>query len=864
MPPRYTIQTRSKSVPKQPIPALAVTPLPASAPPATVATSGYPDRPTSDKSALSGLHFGRNTGNTYTASKVKGKFVARSPSTMSSLSTASTNTFEVLSDHGDTNTVEEQMTLDLLGLPNDAFDNSPCGDISSSAPPGDASPTKNAPLPPDPIALLARRLAHARPPTPPGTTSGAGSSASDVITVPELGCAQNEDGTLKDEKDILFYNDPDDETPLPPILRSPITTSAGPIPDSTMSPVGTGSPFLMPIASAAPTSAVGNSAPGLSPPDTTSLSTAPTTADAPGAAMLTPATDPPLAPTTTVPPAPPASPPVAPKDVLAPAPPDAPPHAPADAQLPPPTSPADIPLPTSPTPLTGAPPPPPKPSFTKDVHPLPHTACDRHWTDQPGRTIPRAFPPLPQTISLAAANQPTAGVPTAGPGTTQPVPTVQAVPPLGVQQPPVAAAQPPIQQPPVMQAAGQTPNTGAAGTAAAQFIPAAAAIALHAVPLPLFCPVPADVPGLHTPDQVTTFDNVSPTHLSKWNALTGGKLLVYEWNGKPHSLDSTTVEDLKAAIARITGTVPLVGPPVAANPNSCAAPFMYLVRGLSNAATQRLLDGHVWNVVGGQTFFAVPYDTPSPSFLFTLDGLSFTADDGVEVANLVVEVIHGDQTAQTLLALNHDAYPPTADADAMAHFAATVRVTPILLKNAGGRERVGLCPLPKLPGWYTKPAAPSSSNNASSSGNGGSGNGSGGRARGPRNNGNNQSGRNRGRNDHGEDRGPPTTRAPSEGGREFSGGLPLPPATDEGARRSQRIHNRATLPQDQARQHRNAPPVGNAPTETDLPNAPSRRRNQRPNRARAPANRVPTDEELAPAFLNRKRERQQINNPKIG
>ena len=41
----------------------------------------------------------------------------------------------------------------------------------------------------------------------------------------EENCALNADGTLKDAKDIQFFNDLDDDVPLPPV------TSDGPAPD---------------------------------------------------------------------------------------------------------------------------------------------------------------------------------------------------------------------------------------------------------------------------------------------------------------------------------------------------------------------------------------------------------------------------------------------------------------------------------------------------------------------------------------------------------------------------------------------------------------------------------------------------------
>ncbi|KAJ7712399.1 hypothetical protein DFH07DRAFT_786020 [Mycena maculata] len=851
MPPRYNVQTRSKSIPKQPLPTLAVTPLPASASPDAVATSGYPDRP---KTALSGLHFGRNTGNTYTASKVEGKSAARAPSTTSSFSTASSNAFDALTDLDDTNTVEEQMTLDLLGLPSNAFVDSPGGDISSSVPPGDVSPPKDIPPPTDPIALLARHLARPRPSTPPGTTSGAGSSASGTDPSPELGCTQNTDGLLRDAADIQFFLNPDDDTPMPAVPRAPTSTSTVPPPGTPTTFVTSGaaanpSAFLAPTASATPASAAGPGVLNLGAQDTniaeavaaagrarqaraaaTPLPASPVTATEPAAVPLVPTaaqlptpTGAPLPTPTAAPlPAPTATTkPPTPSAIVLPVPVAAPQPAPtteplllpalppaltvtATAVAPPMTStippPSSVQAATQPTvdpsfsgvvtrsqarrTAAGAPIPSTLPFgmfIPSHAPPAPITASSNPSTITAGH-----FPPLPQTTN--AAQPPTTVAPVGPPPPVQPLP----------------GAQPPAPAPGIGAAGAAATGITATGAAAMQTVPAAAAAALNATPLPVLCPVPINVPGLYSPDRITAYDNVSPTHLSNWDALTGGKFLVYEWNGRSHSLESTTVEDLKSAITRITGTIPLVGPPVAANPSNRSSPFMYLVRGISDADTQRLLARRIWNVVGRQTFFAVPYDAPSSIFLFTLDGFSFTADDGVD-SSMVTRQPRPSSLSTTTPT------PPAADADPMAHFAASVRVSPIHLKNAGGRTRVAwnvtaappsadvtnnrawvaalsaltfdstmhwegraispplfcsgckspghniaLCPLPKLPGWYTKPVAPSTGSSSGSSGggnssgnNGGNGNGNG-RARGPRNNNNgNQNNRNRGRNNQG-------------------------------------------------------------------------------------------------------------------
>ncbi|KAJ7495398.1 hypothetical protein FB451DRAFT_365884 [Mycena latifolia] len=750
MPPKFHI-TRSKSVGKQPAPAA---PLPPLAPPSVIAVTGYPAPPTvpnapKTKTPLSALHFGKNPSNTYTGSKVKGKAPA-SPSaspTSTASTTPSSNAFAALSDHPETdtveekasdlpetNTVEEQATLDLLGLPDDSFSGSSGGYISSSQPRTSS---------PDPIKALARRLAHPRPSTPPGTTSGAGSSASTT----ELGCAQNADGTLRDAADIVFYNDPDDDSPLP------ATQGAQPWEYAATTNIDTDdSPFLSPACSKSATLPASPSNIGHAPSSTGNVSPASpiggniaAAAAAAGrarqarAAAASAATPPGT--TTSL-----SAPPVLPSPALQAAP------SPAATSADPlfstvvTRSASQAARRAAAGPAVG----------TSPFLPLPRGSLAPHSAPTPAAAAPTTLPaagatgPSPTSTQLS---NPAPAPPLPGTATT-----ITVVPAAGIVAPPAL-------QPPPMPATPQSAaisNSGNAPGAPTRILPAAAAAALGGTPLPVFCNVPLDTPGIYSPDVLTARDNVAPRNLIKWDALVGNKLLAFELDGKPHSVTSTTVEDLKSGITRVTGNqAPLVGPSEAANPGNRSSPYMYLVRGLSDADSQRLLHHRVWNLVGGYTFFVIPYDAPSSPFLFTLDGFTFSADEGVDVANIVVSVIRESHDAQALLTLNHDNYP--AGVDAMSHFAASVRVAPISLQNPGGGstrtawnvtadppsrdaaynrtwvatlaylefdsemhwvakaikpahhcsrcKSVGhvadLCPLPLLPGWFTKPAASS-------------------------------------------------------------------------------------------------------------------------------------------------------------
>ncbi|KAJ6459831.1 hypothetical protein DFH09DRAFT_1348808 [Mycena vulgaris] len=666
------------------------------------------------------------------------------------------------------------MTLDLLSLPGNSLENSIGGDISSFD-----SDTQH----PDPIKALARRLGRPRPSTPPGTTSGAGSSTTDALTAPELGCAQNSDRTLCDAADVKFFFDPNDDVPMPAVQRAPIADIQATTPASD-------SPFLSPVnpapavPSSLPTTLGGvRSAPLASPPDATiadAAAAAGRARQARAAAASSPAS------------------PIPRRSAAAcvcPRPADydgclnthAHSHGPARPSTHATTNARSTPLhhrshAEPGKALRGGPTPLPSQG---DVHPPAPRPRRRpyHKLSNPDkwRAHPRPLPTLPQ-ITPSNAVQPPTGAGLAPADAPQPAPQPLGAQPLGAQ--PITPAV----------AGAPTPRAGTPGTPA-HIAPTAAAATLGGVPLPVYCHVPLDIAGIYSPDSLTAHNNSSPLHLSKWDALTGGKFLVYEWNSKPHSIDSTAVEDIKSAITCITGTAPLVGPPVAANPANRSAPFMYLVRGVSDADSQLLLLRRVWNLVGGTTFFAIPYNAPSSSFLFTLDGFSFGADDGIEVADLVVSVIYEDHNAQTFLAINHDNYP--ADVDPMSHFAASVRVSPVSFPTGGGRSRIAwnvtatppsaeaanncawvsalssiksqstmhwvgktvspphlcsgckslghtfaLCPLPKLTGWYSKPAA-TSPTGPPPAGNGGNG------GQRPKDFRGNTNGRNRGRNNYG-------------------------------------------------------------------------------------------------------------------
>ncbi|KAJ7626722.1 hypothetical protein B0H17DRAFT_1218558 [Mycena rosella] len=578
MPPKSQVITRSKSIPKQPAPAPSIPP---SAPPSV------------SKTAASALHFGKEPVNMYTGSTVKGKAPApRSSPVASPASPASANAFAALSDQAETITVEEQATIDLLGLSEDSFTDSAGGDISSSDIDTSAS---------DPGKALARRLARTyscRPPTPPGTTSGAGSSA----TTPPS--ALGDDGSP-------FL------TPVPSALAT----------TSTPSTMITASPLSANIADAAAAAgrarqarATAASAP-VSPARSTTVSSPPSPTNS--------AVPPPAQPAT--------------QSAL-----------PTIAKQPAPTATAAVAAPAAGTPIAAvqsSTPSAAQPASSDTTQAATTAASD---TAQAAVPVTPAAPSFSSVVTRGQAARRAAAGPATGPlalpsGMFIPSPEPPPAPPTLQWAPPsLTAVQPqPVQQPPALNIAAP-----ACAPPQAAFAP------------PMHDPAVESAAGPPAPCR-------PPAPLSPQGPVIAGRRLLPAAGGAPPP-----------------PSLPLL-------PRS-DSPFVYLVKGVSAADCQRLIAQTCWNLLGGTTFFAVPYDAAPSLFLFTIDGLLYDATEGVDVATLIVTVVSETNEAQSLLTLIHDAYP--ADADAMSHFASTIRVLPIALKNSRGGCRIV---------WNTTAAPPS-------------------------------------------------------------------------------------------------------------------------------------------------------------
>jgi hypothetical protein len=153
--------------------------------------------------------------------------------------------------------------------------------------------------------------------------------------------------------------------------------------------------------------------------------------------------------------------------------------------------------------------------------------------------------------------------------------------------------------------------------------------------------------------------------------------MTYEYGGshfKSTNPPSNFQECAKNAIAQhFSCPAPLIGPAEAATiPPVFSAPFVWILTGLPQQHMQMMINQVVWSFPT-VTLFALAYQPEISHFLFTLDGLLFSPDQGVDVANLVVDTYRNNPQAQAFLMCIHDAYPPGVNP--MDHFTSSIRVS---------------------------------------------------------------------------------------------------------------------------------------------------------------------------------------------
>ncbi|KAJ6565540.1 hypothetical protein DFH09DRAFT_1363754 [Mycena vulgaris] len=652
--------------------------LPSNTTPAEVAASGYPDKaPVKGKTPISSLHFNKSPTNTYTGTSVKGKARTFAAAQSDARGNNSFGPLSALEEH----TLDEEIVTDLIGVPVSSM-NSGGGDISStdhSSSPASSPPRAKA------------NSAH---------SSGGDSSTSASSSVPNPAVTTSTSSPFLDPigpaKDVPAAPSASTTAAGTPTVGSPTPPASKVALPTTLVPATTATPGTT-VAASAPAATTPSSAPALTTAaPASSISSAGSTA-LPSVALANPklqalplvglaspsagtgssatpaiggASAPPMSATpaavstvSTTAAAPQAATPATPTQATTGAAPSQAARAQAArAALPPSATSATTATTRTAQAAGGAPTAGAAPSFATV-----HTALglQRPFHDH---VAPCADAPAAQPAALPAA-QPAAqpAAPPAAPPAAQP-----AAPP---------AAQPAAQH--ALHAPGIAAAAAAANAAihAPVFTPVGTAAAAAPVGNAMTIYTPPPPGGFHVYgwDAESVRENMSDHQLTKWDLPGPPKAFVYEWNAKRHDPNGTTVEDIKSTLSRILACpAPLVGPaePAVASATS-VGPFLYLIKGLTTAQFQLLIDALCWSVAGGKTLFVIPY-SPSPSpFLMTIEGLLYedTPQNAVEVATLVADTIMGDFDAQNYLALVNDAYP--AGTPPMSHFLSTLRVVAI-------------------------------------------------------------------------------------------------------------------------------------------------------------------------------------------
>ncbi|KAJ6524579.1 hypothetical protein B0H19DRAFT_1085288 [Mycena capillaripes] len=669
--------------------------IPASTTPVEVASSGYSGKSSAaekGKAPLSGLHFKKNAGNTYTGSTVKPKpshpFVMRSSNSFSPLD----NLEEITVDDLDETTVDEQLAADLLGVDYPNHDQSIGGNVSSSEP---SLASRNGPWASVTVGLNSTAVPFSS--LVAGAQSALGTSSSEspflaptTIAAPTVSIP-------------VVNSTPGVPTPVTSTPSATAAVNAGAA-AATPTPAGAASLPVEPSASAAGeagTTQAGTSASSTSMPNTPISPSAAGHASSPVASASASATDAMPAPALA------AAQPTASSSVV---------QTTAGASpVGPPATPSATGAGVAPSfaSVVTSPPPPPE---TRAAAKARRDAAAAAATASPANSQSAAAAVQAQPAVMVQA-QPTVMVQPQPVAVAQPQPAVvvqpqpavvaQPQPILAVQPPPIAAVQlPPTgnQQPPPP-AAMQPPANVVAPIPAAggPIIQAAAAIGTGptlalvgaaqldqggaAVSMWMPEPMGGD-PPIYGWDEDCVHENMHDRQITKWGSPPDNKFFIYEWDGRRHNDATPTVETLKGGVGRaLNCPPPLIGPAEPSNSSITSTPFLYLVRNLTDAQIQRLLARRCWSGYG-TTFFAIPYAPPSAPFLGSIRGLLYSAtiEHAIEVATLVAVTIRDSHTAQAFLALVNDNYP--AGVDPMTHLLSSLRVTAVDRSTVGSPAQI--------------------------------------------------------------------------------------------------------------------------------------------------------------------------------
>jgi hypothetical protein len=247
--------------------------------------------------------------------------------------------------------------------------------------------------------------------------------------------------------------------------------------------------------------------------------------------------------------------------------------------------------------------------------------------------------------------------------------------------------------------------------------------------------------------------NVNTEQLQKWNDLPYPKLFVYLWEGKYQGNAALTAARLRATIANLVNIPePAVVPPDAARPSSryYAAPWCFLVTKIPSEAAEKLILQQHWSTPS-ITFFAIPFTPPVSRHLCSIENLIFQEVEADEVATLIRTTIHNNERARAFI---HSSDPLP---NALKRITDSIEVRALQMHEKGGEPKMiwniyansptnsltahrewlqiaqslrfvtalngvgtpfqlqgcvgckstdhptGLCPFPKLPGWFAPP-----------------------------------------------------------------------------------------------------------------------------------------------------------------
>jgi hypothetical protein len=247
--------------------------------------------------------------------------------------------------------------------------------------------------------------------------------------------------------------------------------------------------------------------------------------------------------------------------------------------------------------------------------------------------------------------------------------------------------------------------------------------------------------------------NVNTEQLQKWNDLPHPKLFVYLWEGKYQSNSALIAARLRATIGNLLNIPePAVVPPDAARPSNryYAAPWCFLVTRISPIAAEQLILQQYWSTPS-ITFFAIPYAPPVSRHLCSIENLIFQEAEADEVTALIKTTIQNNERARAFIhtsdplpnalqritdsidvkalqmhekggepKLVWNIYINSPTNSLIAHrewlqIAQSLRFvtalngvgTPFQIQGCVGCKSTdhptGLCPFPKLPGWFAPP-----------------------------------------------------------------------------------------------------------------------------------------------------------------